>query len=135
MEDEPHESGPRKDKGTQKPAKSGIKHYGMRNGGTARTGIRCARCGKTIAQFGEVTVDAVCSSCGSDLHSCTNCAFFSPSARYECLKPISVRVAPKDARNQCSFYSPSVRIERTFEAAETSTPEDARKAFDALFKK
>ncbi len=136
MEEEPHESGPKKEKG-QRPAKpsNGIKHYGMRNGGTARTGIRCARCGKTITQVGEVTVETVCDNCGSDLHTCTNCAFFSTGARMECLKPITSRVAPKDARNQCTFFSPSVFVERTFEAGIAAAPEDARKAFDALFKK
>lgn len=135
MENEPHEGGEsRKEKERPPKPASGIKHYGMRNGGTARTGIRCARCGKTIAQVGDVMPETVCESCGADLHTCTNCAFFSTSARYECSKPIGARVAPKDARNLCTFFSPSVFIERTFESGNLA-PQDARKAFDALFKK
>ncbi|PWT90031.1 MAG: hypothetical protein C5B54_07940 [Acidobacteria bacterium] len=106
----------------------------MRNGGTARSGIRCARCGKTLpASQGEVAFDSTCASCGAELHTCTNCAFFNTSARWECSKPIPARVAPKDARNECTFFSPRVFVERTFESG--VTPEDARKAFDALFKK
>ena len=114
--------------------KQGIKLYGMRDGGTARSGIRCARCGKTINTMSEVLADAICESCGSDLHTCTNCAFFNTSARWECSKPIPARVAPKDVRNECAFFSPAVFVERTFESVNTS-PQDARKAFDALFKK
>jgi hypothetical protein len=115
------------------PRNDGIKLYGMRNGGTARSGIRCARCGKTIPGVGEVLIDSVCESCGADLHTCTNCAFFNTSARYECSKPIPARIAPKDARNECTFFSPAVFVERTFESG--AAPQDARKAFDALFKK
>ena len=124
----------RKESKPRTPKDKGIKLYGMRNGGTARSGIRCARCGKTIATIGEVAVDSVCESCGSDLHTCTNCGFFNTSARYECSKPIPERIAPKDARNECSFFSPAVFVERTFES-DAMTPQDARKAFDALFKK
>lgn len=131
MED-PSDAG--KKERTQKPGKnSGIRHFGMRNGGTARSGIRCARCGKTISTIVDVMFDTICESCSSDLHTCTNCAFFSTSARWECTKPIVARVAPKDVRNDCTFFSPSVFVERTFES--NTKPEDARKAFDALFKK
>ena len=113
---------------------SGMKRYGMRNGGTARSGIRCARCGKTLGSMGEVSIDTLCEKCGSDLHTCTNCAFFNTSARWECSKPIPVRISPKDARNACDYFSPAVFVERTFEST-SSTPHDARKAFEALFKK
>jgi hypothetical protein len=124
----------KKERMQQRPDKNnGIKRYGMRNGGTARSGIRCARCGKTLSNVGEVLAEAVCESCGADLHTCTNCAFFKTSARWECSKPIPARVSPKDARNNCLFFSPAVFVERTFES--TTTPQDARKAFDALFKK
>jgi len=131
MED--NNESPRKER-QQRPAKPvGLKRYGMRDGGTARSGIRCARCGKTITSIGEVALDAVCENCSADLHTCTNCSFFNTSTRWECTKPIPARVAPKDVRNDCVFFSPAVFVERTFESS--SKPEDARKAFDALFKK
>src|SRR5438874_10297112 len=99
----------RKDSRPRTPSSSkndGIKVYGMRNGGTARSGIRCARCGKTITAMGEVVMDTVCESCGADLHTCTNCAFFNTTSRYECTKAIVARITPKDARNDCTFFSP-----------------------------
>ena len=65
MEDSSSEAG-KKEK-TPRPAKEkGIRHYGMRNGGTARSGVRCARCGKTMNLMGEVAIDAKCENCQSD---------------------------------------------------------------------
>ena len=132
MEDYKEE--PRKER-QQRPAKqNGMKRYGMRDGGTARSGIRCARCGKVRSAVADVVeFESVCENCGADLHTCTNCSFFNTSSRWECTKTITARISPKDIRNVCSFYSPTVFVERTFEA--NSTPHDARKAFDALFKK
>jgi len=123
----------RKDRQQRPTRNTGIKRYGMRDGGTARSGIRCARCGKAITTAGEVAVDSTCEGCTADLHTCTNCSFFITSARWECSKPILARVSPKDSRNNCLMFSPSVFVERTFEA--NATPQDARRAFDALFKK
>jgi len=129
------EAGQPRKKERQRPAKpAGLKRYGMRESGTARSGIRCARCGRTLSGMEEVRVDSTCENCGADLHTCTNCAFFNTSARWECSKAIPARVAPKDVRNDCTFFSPAVFVERTFESI-TSTPQDARKAFEALFKK
>lgn len=132
MEDSSSEAG-KKEKSPRPAKEKGIRHYGMRNGGTARSGVRCARCGKTMHLMGEVAIDAKCENCGSDFHTCTNCSFFNTSARWECTKPIPARVTPKDTRNECTFFSPVVFVERTFEA--DATPQDARRAFEALFKK
>ena len=126
---------PKQQQQQQQQNPSGIKHFGMRNGGTARSGVRCARCGKTLPSIIEVTVDSSCQNCGSDLHTCTNCAFFKSSVRWECTKPIPARVERKDLRNECQLFSSSVFVERTFESPAQAAPEDARKAFDALFKK
>jgi hypothetical protein len=124
----------RRDRSAPRQKPSGIKHFGMRNGGTARSGVRCARCGKTIPTIIEVAMDSTCQNCGADLHTCTNCSFFKSTARWECTKPILARIEKKDLRNDCSFFSQAIFVERTFESAETA-PQDARKAFDALFKK
>lgn len=124
---------PRKER--QRPAKQdGMKRYGMRDGGTARSGIRCARCGNVRSTLADaVEFASACENCGADLHTCTNCSFFNTSARWECTKAITARISPKDIRNVCTFYSPTVFVERTFES--NAAPQDARKAFDALFKK
>jgi hypothetical protein len=132
---EEYKEEPRKDRQQRPSSKhSGMKRYGMRDGGTARSGIRCARCGKVRSVIADaVEFSSTCENCSADLHTCTNCAFFKTSARWECSKPISARFSPKDTRNDCTFFGPAVFVERTFEA--NSTPQDARKAFDALFKK
>ena len=136
MDDPSSEGAAKKEKtprGRSEGKLAGIKQYGMRNGGTARSGIRCARCGKSV-HLTDANFDSTCENCGADLHTCTNCSFFNTSARWECSKPIPERVSPKDVRNNCTFFNPAVFVERTFEST-AATPQDARKAFDALFKK
>ena len=131
---EEYKEEPRKDRQRTTPKQSGIKRYGMRDGGTARSGIRCARCGKVRSVIADaVEFDSACENCAADLHTCTNCSYFNTSSRWECTKPIAARISPKDVRNICPLFSPAVFVERTFEA--NATPQDARKAFDALFKK
>lgn len=95
-----------------------------------RTVIRCAGCGTVLAQ--DVDTSGKCPRCGYALHSCKQCVFFDPSARFECLKPVPERIPNKGAANSCTFYKPRTTIER-----ETSTPKptDARTAFENLFKK
>lgn len=95
-----------------------------------RTVIRCAGCGAVLAQ--DVDTSGKCPRCGYELHSCKQCVFFDPSARFECLRPITARIAKKDARNECGYYHARTTIER-----ETSSPKpsDARSAFENLFKK
>ena len=58
-------------------------------------------------------------------------AHFDTSATYECLRPIRVRVSPKDAKNTCAEFEPKTTVERETKSA---APTSARKAFDDLFK-
>jgi len=93
--------------------------------------FRCARCGTTATVAAAAAPEARCEKCGSDLHSCTNCAHFEPSARFECRVEIPARMAPKDRANRCDRFEPRLRREV---AQEKARPSDARSAFDALFK-
>jgi hypothetical protein len=90
---------------------------------------RCTRCGEPVG--GEIAADTQCSRCGTDLHACIQCAAFDSGSRFECLKPVPARVAPKDARNTCELFEPRVTVER--ETGSTG-PTGARKAFDDLFR-
>jgi hypothetical protein len=93
---------------------------------------RCARCGRILpAGFDS---SGRCAHCGFELHSCKQCSHFDTSARFECTRPILVRIAKKDARNECKFYSPRVTLERQT-APDSAAIHDPRKAFEALFKK
>ena len=93
---------------------------------------RCAQCGVMLTMLSEPL--SQCSKCGFELHSCKQCANFDPSSRYECMKPITGRIAKKDARNDCTFFSISMRVEKQTSTGPAARPKDARTAFDNLFK-
>src|SRR4051812_45814052 len=88
--------------------------------------VKCAQCGHAVAA--EVTLDARCLRCGTDLHTCSNCTSFDPGSRFECMDTqVTARVSPKNARNTCTLFAARTTVER-----ETTTPkvDSARKAFD-----
>jgi hypothetical protein len=109
----------------------------------AVTASRCYACSTTIAAGTDL--NAVCPKCGARLHCCKQCSHFEPSTRFQCLKPIPVRIAPKDAPNECALFSPRVTVARDSvsqtqrppdpQSIAPRTPSDARNAFDRLFKK
>jgi hypothetical protein len=91
--------------------------------------VRCSRCGQQGAA--DVKPTDTCEGCGSDRRACAQCTWFDPGQRFECAKPISARVAPKDVRNDCEHFQARLTVER-----ETGSPavSNARDAFDDLFK-
>jgi hypothetical protein len=92
--------------------------------------FRCARCGNRLAL--PVEADSRCARCGTDVHSCINCASFDTSARWECAQSaLTARISPKDERNLCAFYAARTTVERQ---TSTAGPTSARQAFDDLFK-
>ncbi len=98
-----------------------------------RSVSRCAQCG-TILQ-GSPDLGS-CSKCGFELHSCKQCMYFDPSSRFECMQPVTERVAKKDVRNNCASYE--IRVTREKETSNSTAPartNDARQAFENLFKK
>jgi len=92
--------------------------------------LKCAACGAPASP--NITLDAACPKCKADLHTCRQCTYFDPGARFECNKPIPARIVNKSARNTCELFTPRTVVER-----ETSSgaPTDARQAFANLFKK
>ena len=106
----------------------------------AVTASRCYNCSTSLQQ--GVEFNGICPKCGVALHCCKQCAHFEPSTRFQCLKPIPVRIPVKDAANECELFSQRVTVAREGTStgngpADTSprTPADARAAFDSLFKK
>jgi len=113
----------------------------------AVTASRCYNCSTTFPE--DVDFRGVCPKCGAALHCCKQCAHFEPSTRFQCVKPIPVRISPKDTANECDLFKPRVTVAR--DAATTAPPNgngfvapkvqeprnatDARAAFDSLFKK
>jgi hypothetical protein len=113
----------------------------------AVTASRSYNCSTALAP--DLDWAANCPKCGVALHCCKQCAHFEPSTRFQCLKPIPVRISPKDASNQCELFEPRVTVARDAAPANgnangapmTNIPQvpknatDARAIFDSLFKK
>lgn len=117
------------------------------------TAARCFNCSTTLPE--GVDWKGNCPKCGSALHCCKQCAHFESSTRFQCLKPIQVRIAVKDQANECELFKPRVTVARDAAPAangngnghhaapspfhaRTPAPRnasDARAAFDSLFKK
>jgi hypothetical protein len=107
---------------------------------------RCFSCSTALPP--GVDFNGTCPKCNAELHCCKQCSQFEPSTRFQCLKPIPVRIAVKDKANACSLFTPRVTVAREGTAAAPSVAppvnagppaprnqEDARNAFDKLFKK
>jgi hypothetical protein len=113
----------------------------------AVTASRCYSCSTALPP--GTSFNSPCPKCGAALHCCKQCAHFEPSTRFQCLKPIPVRIAAKDQANECTMFSPRVTVARDsaspMPTQRTPAPEvnvappksasDARSAFDKLFKK
>lgn len=111
---------------------------GRTAGGFGPEAFKCARCGELQRGFSTVELEAVCSGCNADLHSCANCKNFDTNARWECREEaLAARISPKDVRNICTLFAPRIVRDLSADKARggSSTPDDARKAFEALFKK
>jgi len=107
---------------------------------------RCYNCSTALAEGTDF--NGACPKCNAALHCCKQCSHFEPSMRFQCLKPIPVRIPLKDGANECSLFTPRVTVARegtsNGSGAQSSgpagppvprNPEDARSAFDKLFKK
>jgi hypothetical protein len=114
------------------------------------TAARCYSC--SIALPPDVDFHGNCPKCASALHCCKQCANFEPSTRFQCLKPVPLRISPKDAANQCELFNPRVTVARDSAALQSNgfgshgqgpggnvpaprSATDARAIFDSLFKK
>jgi hypothetical protein len=108
---------------------------------------RCFNCSTALPPGTDF--NGTCPKCNAELHCCKQCSHFEPSTRFQCLKPIPVRIAIKDKANQCSLFTARVTVAREGTAngpgvapppvqvgpPAPTNPEDARNAFDKLFKK
>jgi len=106
------------------------------------TASRCFNCSTQLPNGTDF--NGTCPKCGVALHCCKQCAHFEPSTRFQCQKPIPVRIAVKDKANECTLFEPRVTVARDASPAGSAPPPngqaprnpgDARSAFDALFKK
>ncbi|MEI9811884.1 MAG: hypothetical protein WDO18_04065 [Acidobacteriota bacterium] len=107
---------------------------------------RCYSCSATLPPGTDFA--GQCPKCHAALHCCKQCTYFEPSTRFQCLKPVPVRISPKDAANNCELFKARVTVARDGVTApqptvasvsphmtEPRNASDARTAFDNLFKK
>lgn len=107
---------------------------------------RCYNCSVTLAP--DTDFKGACPKCGVALHCCKQCVNFDSSTRFQCLKPVPVRIPLKDQANSCEMMAPRVtvardgtqalapsRIVHTGAMSAPRNANDARAAFDSLFKK
>jgi len=114
---------------------------------------RCYNCSTALPEGTDFT--GACPKCNAALHCCKQCSHFEPSTRFQCLKPILVRIPSKDKSNDCTSFTPRVTVAREGTSSNSSGPQqsnqshplpqngppaprnadDARSAFDRLFKK
>ncbi len=112
---------------------------------------RCYNCASTLPP--GVDFKGACPKCNAALHCCKQCAYFEPATRFQCLKPIPVRMAGKDLANECDQFKARVTVARDAPNAAPApvaptagngfggngqaprNSEGARAAFDSLFKK
>ncbi len=110
---------------------------------------RCFNCSTTLPAGTDFLGN--CPKCNVALHCCKQCSHFEPSTRFQCLKPIPVRIPYKDKANECTLFGPRVTVAREGTANTPPPPslvngngggppaprnaDDARSAFDKLFKK
>ena len=117
----------------------------------AVTASRCYNCSTTLPP--GTSFSGPCPKCGTALHCCKQCSHFEPSTRFQCMKPIPLRIPLKDQANECTLFSPRVTVAREGSSSQQAlnggvrppaqglnTPppksaSDARDAFDRLFKK
>ena len=125
---EPQQSKPQQSKPQQKPRD----HEGPRSPRMMAFGetVKCASCGAKAPA--NITFESSCTNCRSELHTCRQCNYFDPSARFECSKPITTKIVNKNARNTCELFAPRSVVERQ---TSSGAPTDARAAFAKLFKK
>lgn len=93
---------------------------------------RCSECGTILPAMAEPTGN--CPKCATPLHTCKQCTYFDPSARFECQQSITERIVKKSAANTCQFFALKTTVERETSSGGTRT-DDARRAFENLFKK
>lgn len=99
-------------------------------GAPTETVFRCARCGTKETLSGPVEPAQTCRSCGSDLHTCTNCRYFDTSAPNQCREAVPAPIAKKATRNECELFMAKGVKEFKADSGKSVDPKDA---FDALF--
>lgn len=89
----------------------------------------CSNCKKEIETDKFFSRKSVCPKCGSDLHVCLNCRFYTESAHNKCSEPKADFQRTRDKANFCDFFEFAEKI-----AASSGDREDALRRLNDLFR-
>lgn len=89
----------------------------------------CWKCKNAVVET-EITRNSQCTFCGSDLHSCKNCIYYSPGSHYDCHETVDELVKDKEKANFCDSF----KIKKEFNNKQgDDMAKKAVDAFNALF--
>lgn len=85
----------------------------------------------------NISLRDVCEKCGSDLHCCKNCVFYSLSVYNECKETQADRILDKEKANYCDYFKAKTLIHenKTNASKLQDSKQDIYKKLDDLFSK
>lgn len=92
----------------------------------------CWKCKKNIQDSDIIYHTSTCDFCGTDLHSCKNCKFYSVGSHYDCHESEVEFVSDKEKANFCDFFKPNIGEFQNI-TKDDQSKQKARDAFAALF--
>ncbi|HNQ98181.1 MAG: hypothetical protein JW875_07100 [Spirochaetales bacterium] len=92
----------------------------------------CWKCGKAIIAEHPVGRTLTCETCGQDIRSCKNCAFYSPQSFHECAESVEDPVRDKERANFCDLFriNPSFTVDHDLTSSKDTS---STRAFNSLF--
>jgi hypothetical protein len=93
--------------------------------------MQCYHCGFQIEIKDKIGRQITCAKCGSFLHCCLNCRFYSIKAYHQCRESQAEWVNDKKAANFCEYFKSSEKES----SATKSKDDDSRRKLDQLFNK
>jgi len=66
--------------------------------------MKCWSCKSEIDVGDKIGYRDTCPKCGTYLHVCVNCRFYSPGRYNECLEPSAERILDKETINLCEYF-------------------------------
>lgn len=94
----------------------------------------CWKCGKPLKSL-NISRTSVCPNCGSDLHVCRACVFYSVGSHYDCHETIDEVVRDKEKANFCEYFKCKIigsADTKNNDKMQNET-DKARDAFNSLF--
>ncbi len=90
----------------------------------------CSHCKTKIETDKFFTRKSTCLKCGSDLHVCLNCRFYSQTSHNKCAEPKAEFQRSRDRANFCDYFT-----FRESAASSSQNKDDAMKKLNDLFRK